>query len=389
MRVLFYVDTGGATGGPGMHSVRMWRGLREATGASGARDALVGPLVVPSEEERIIFAEQLGAENVRVLGVSALVDADADPVELQTDFFARLCALARREECDHIHMLWGFLHPAQIDAVPVRDRIPVTVTLCDATAKGEDADIDAMFFGSDRWERYLREVLRAPVGYLSISDKTRKDALAKGVPEGDIETVHLWVDPALASLASATSAASATATDDYVAFVGGLAEYKGTGHLLDFALLYPEYRVKIAGYPASDFPIDWARYPSVEYLGYLPYADVIRLVQRARALLYLSYSEGFGLPMIEAQTLGVPLIVNPRNVMVRELLPRGSYVSAGNVASPTSIKAAIDVATRDRAELVARGRENAARYDETRQLAKMLSAMTATGARLRSAGWAT
>src|SRR5690606_30728253 len=113
-----------------------------------------------------IFAAQIGEENVRELEEGpALVDASADPVEVRASFYADLCALARRERCDHIHLLWGFLHPAQIEAVPRADRIPVTITLCDATAKGESEDVDAMFFGSDRWERYLRDALQVPAGY--------------------------------------------------------------------------------------------------------------------------------------------------------------------------------------------------------------------------------
>ncbi len=376
MRVLFFVDSGGATGGPGMHSVRIWRALSER------HPELAGPLVVPGTEEELrIFGAALGPENVRALGTAALVDASADPVVTTRDFYARLVALARREGCDHIHVLWGFVHPDQLAAVPVGDRLPVTLTLCDATAKGEDDDIDAMFFGSDRWERYLRETLRAPVHYLAISEKTRRDALDKGVEPSHVETVHLWLDPALRD-------ARLRPNGGYVAFVGGLAEYKGIGHVLDFALAYPDYRVKVAGYASDDFPIDWARYPSIEHLGYLPsYAEVVRVIAEADALLYLSYSEGFGLPMIEAQLLGVPLVVNPRNVMVRELLARGSYVSAGNVGSPSSLKAAIDVVRRDRAPLVLAGLENAARFDEGPQLEALLRAVERGHARLVADGW--
>ncbi|MBX3191504.1 MAG: glycosyltransferase [Labilithrix sp.] len=375
-RVLFYVDSGGATGGPGMHSVRIWRALKEK------QPELVGPLVVPgTRDELSIFGAQIGEENLRPLGVAALVDDAADPVVVEERFYARLCELARREGCDHVHVLWGFVHPAQIDRVAPRHRLPVTITLCDASARGEESDVDAMFFGSDRWERYLRETLRAPLGYLAISDKTHSDALAQGVHPAHVETVHLWVDPKLAELRGAN-------VGDYVAYVGGLAEYKGIGHVLDFAVAYPEYPIKVAGYPTLDFPIDWKRYPSVEHLGYVPYADLVRMMSRARALLYLSYSEGFGLPMIEAQVLGVPLVVNPRNAMVRELLARGSYVSAGNVASPTSIKAAIDVATRDRAELVSRGVENAARFDEAQKLVELERAMRKHHTRLVEGGFA-
>ena len=284
-----------------------------------------------------------GPTTCRTLGTAAVVDPAADPVVVSDDFFERLCVAGAGAKVATTSICFGaFCTRAKLHASPHK-RLPVTITLCDATDKREAADLYAMFFQSDRWERHLREVLTVPVGYQAISERTRLDALSMGVPQEAIQTVHLWVDPKLGEL---RERARGGGHEDYVAFVGGLAEYKGTGHLLDFALAYPDYPIRITGYTASDFPIEWARYPSIQYLGYLPYRDAMRLVARARALLYLSYSEGFGLPMIEAQALGVPLIVNPRNVMVRELLAKGSYVSAGDVGSPTSIKVAIDVATR-------------------------------------------
>jgi hypothetical protein len=82
MRVLFYVDTGGATGGPGMHSVRIWKAL------AARRPDLVGPLVIGKDEgERRNFASQIGDENVRELEPgAALIDAGADPVEVRASF---------------------------------------------------------------------------------------------------------------------------------------------------------------------------------------------------------------------------------------------------------------------------------------------------------------
>jgi glycosyltransferase involved in cell wall biosynthesis len=363
VKVLFYVDTGGSTGGPGMHSVLIYRAFRrlhpEATGPFAfAADA--------KDEE--IFARALGRDALAPLASRTLDDPSADPVAPRADFYAQLCALARAHGCDHIHVLWGFLHPAQISAVPENKRITLSVTLCDATGRGEDEDIDAMYFGSERWERYLREALSVRCGYLAISEKTRRDALRKEVPESVIETVHLWVSSELSRHRSAE-------VEDHVLYVGAIADYKGVSHILDLALLYPEQRIVMCGYPASDFPVDFARYPSIEFVGYVPYAEVIERMARARALLYLSYSEGFGLPMIEAQTVGTPLIVNPRNAMVAELLPRGSYVSATNVASPSAIKVAIDVARRDRAELREAGFANAARFAEEPQVERMFAAM--------------
>src|SRR5262249_41223909 len=149
---------------------------------------------------------------------------------------------------------------------------------------------------------------------------------------------------------------------DHVFYAGGIAGYKGVTHVLDFALLYPEYRVEMCGYTYDDYPVDFARYPSVNYRGYVTYRAAMELMSAARAVFFLSYSEGFGLPMIEAQELGAPLIVNPKNPMVRELLAPGSYVSAQNVNSPTALKVAVDRAARGRAGLRAAGFANAARF---------------------------
>lgn len=375
MKVLFYVDTGGSTGGPGMHTVLVYRAFRARFPSA------TGPFAyAESAEDHAIFARQLGEELVVPLGSRSLEDGAASTVVPKPGFYRALCDLARAHGCDHVHVLWGFVHPSQVAEVPEAERLPLTVTLCDATGRGEDDDIDAMYFGSERWESYLREALTTRAGYLAISEKTRRDAIAKGVPEAHVETVYLWIDRALAVHRVKTPG-------DYLLFVGGLADYKGISHVLDFALLYPEYPIKVAGYPFDDFPIDFARYPSIEHLGYLErYEDVVKLIAGARALLYLSYSEGFGLPMLEAQLLGAPLVVNPKNRMVKELLPRGSYVSAGNLASPSNLKAAIDVATRDRHDLVARGLENAARFDEHTLVEATMRVMSEAHGRQKTSG---
>jgi glycosyltransferase involved in cell wall biosynthesis len=377
VKVLFYVDTGGSTGGPGMHSPLVYRAFRARFPGE------TGPFAfAASEEDRAIFARQLGDDAVVPLDAKTLRDGGADPVETEPDFYAKLCALARAHGCDHVHVLWGFVTPSQVERVPPSERLPVTVTLCDATGRGEDDEIDQMYFGSERWERYLRDALRLRAGYFAISEKTRRDALAKGVSAEHVETHLLWVAPWLRELRTEES-------EGYLLYVGGIAEYKGISHVLDFALLYPEHEIRVAGYPFDDFPIDWARYPSIRHLGYLPsYRDVAVQMSRAKALLYLSYSEGFGLPMIEAQTLGTPLLVNSRNRMVQELLPRGSYVAVGNVSSPSAIQAAVTVAARDRAELRRAGFANAERFDEARQIGALRDAMARENARQRKEGLA-
>lgn len=53
-------------------------------------------------------------------------------------------------------------------------------------------------------------------------------------------------------------------------------------------------------------------YPRVRRLDYLPRPDLLGLIRRARALLFPTLAEGFGLPIAEAMTLGCPVLTSAR-----------------------------------------------------------------------------
>ena len=61
-------------------------------------------------------------------------------------------------------------------------------------------------------------------------------------------------------------------------------------------------------------------------------------------------------------------------------------MSAGNVSSPTSIKIAVDVATRDREQMRRAGFANAARFGEEKQLGLMYEALLEAHGRQRVEG---
>lgn len=54
---------------------------------------------------------------------------------------------------------------------------------------------------------------------------------------------------------------------------------------------------------------------SIQFTGYLEDAEVTKVIGSADALLYLSLFEGFGVPMIEAMKMKVPLVYSDRGVM--------------------------------------------------------------------------
>lgn len=61
---------------------------------------------------------------------------------------------------------------------------------------------------------------------------------------------------------------------------------------------------------------DLRTFPGVIRLPWMPRANLIGMMRRARALLFPSLAEGFGLPVAEAMTLGCPVLTSNRGATV-------------------------------------------------------------------------
>lgn len=90
---------------------------------------------------------------------------------------------------------------------------------------------------------------------------------------------------------------------------------------------------------------DWdelARIPGVSLHGYLPEDDLRGLIDRADALICTSHEEGLGLPLLEAQYAGLPVIA-PDDAVFREVLGiSGIFIASGDPrASAAAIAGAL------------------------------------------------
>jgi glycosyltransferase involved in cell wall biosynthesis len=118
--------------------------------------------------------------------------------------------------------------------------------------------------------------------------------------------------------------------DGYILFLGTLEPRKNIGFLLDvFERLIasgprpngalPRLRMAGGASPEAREWIDRLSRPPlaahVEYLGYTPHDDRERLYAGARALVFPSLDEGFGLPALEAMSAGVPVIASNRGAL--------------------------------------------------------------------------
>ena len=145
-----------------------------------------------------------------------------------------------------------------------------------------------------------------------------------------------------------------TPTDGYVLFVGTLEPRKNVGALLDAyeGLLrgsaeagrhFP--RLVLAGKATEQsWPwLDRLRRPpldgAVRHIGYVEPSARRKLYEGARLLVQPSFEEGFGLPVLEAMTIGVPVVAANRGALPEVLGDAGPLVEPD---SPEQIAAGIE-----------------------------------------------
>ena len=157
----------------------------------------------------------------------------------------------------------------------------------------------------------------------------------------------------------------------YVLFVGTLEPRKNVGVLLDaFERLAMRTRVELVmagkSTPAAASWLERTRKPPlagrVRHLGYIDAAQRRGLYEGASVLVLPSFDEGFGLPVLEAMTLGVPVVVSNRGSLPEVVGDAGAMVEPDD---PQVLADAIERVLRDdayAAACVSKGRARSREY---------------------------
>lgn len=103
----------------------------------------------------------------------------------------------------------------------------------------------------------------------------------------------------------------------------------------------------------------------VQHRGYIPDADRASLYAGATALILPSFFEGFGLPVLEAMTVGVPVIASDRGALPEVLGDAGLLVSPDNPEELAAAMHRVSTDTRLGATLGARGARRSLIFDWT------------------------
>jgi len=93
----------------------------------------------------------------------------------------------------------------------------------------------------------------------------------------------------------------------------------------------------------------------IKWLGYLPRTTLTRLIAGARAVLFPSLYEGFGLPVLEAMELGTPVITSNISSLLEVGGEAPQYVNPYDVQSILTTIRTVDADADLRADMTSKG----------------------------------
>jgi glycosyltransferase involved in cell wall biosynthesis len=234
---------------------------------------------------------------------------------------ATLIETARARGLDVYHSPW-------IDGAPLRPGgVPIVVTLHDLVPLKRRQD-------------YLRTGLRFHLRYLAVQRATRVIVPTHAVA-GDVMRLLRLPEDRLHVIGEAAAPVMYPRSDDevaalrerlalperYLLWVGGLEHPDPRKRVGQLALTPRTLPLVLAG-PVGD----WAReLPDVQLTGPLSDDDLATLYTGARALVFPSDDEGFGLPPVEALACGTPVVASDAAAMRETLGDRATLIDPADL----------------------------------------------------------
>jgi len=191
-----------------------------------------------------------------------------------------------------------------------------------------------------RW--LLRRAVRAAAAVVTISETVKGDLVREfGLPPGKIRVIYPWVKE---TFFRPPPVGGSPVPGDYLLYLGLRIAHKNVEGLLRAFLLlvdeFPRLKLVVAGsrYASPDMVDRWREDPRLKdrvvEIPEPPDDDIVRLFSGAKAFVFPSFAEGFGLPPLEAMASGVPVVCSDIPVF-REVY--GDAVCYVDPASPESI----------------------------------------------------
>lgn len=228
-------------------------------------------------------------------------------------------------------------YPAVYSWFPLRPGVPVVVTLHDAIAEHFPEMIFPGRKGRMMWNLKMRLARWQATRIMTVSQAAKQEIVEHlGIRSSHIDVVSEAAEPRFHYIAdadvraAARSRANLPAQGRFIIYVGGLAPHKNIlGLVRGFAgalALKPngdgldDLHLALVGDPKGDgFHSNYEQICAmtdadpllrgrVHFTGYVSDDDLVALYSDALAATMPSFSEGFGLPAIEAMACGIPVL---------------------------------------------------------------------------------
>lgn len=207
-------------------------------------------------------------------------------------------------------------------------------------------------------------LLRRVAGFFTVSQSAKVEIIHRlNIPDNKIVVTY--------NGSSLPITTSPDVVEDYYLYVGGLEERKNVGVMLDgFRQFSRQSKAqaklkivgKLAGAPTQVINQIMGSPELFSIIESTTDNELAGLYQNARALIFPSLEEGFGLPLVEALGLGCPAVVSEIPVFREIAQDAALYFSPTSASDLSSCleRLAIDTSLRD--QLIHRGRQLAARF---------------------------
>ena len=270
---------------------------------------------------------------------AAVADSSRSPVDM-----LRLSRAVYRAPLDLMFF------PAVYSWFPVPQSVPTMLTVMDAIAEHYPQMIFPNWRSRLFWKLKMRGALLNCQRVLTISQAAKQEI-----------SEYIGVDPAIIDVCSCAPNPDFVGTDDIeritgarrraglpmgapiIVYVGGMAPHKNLHGLLDgFEMAQKSgevdraHLVLVGDFGGGGFHSNYdvlarrvqgsdALRDRVHFTGYLTDEDLVALYSSARAAAMPSFSEGFGLPAIEAMACGAPVLSSDRGSLPEVVGEAGLY----------------------------------------------------------------
>jgi len=182
-------------------------------------------------------------------------------------------------------------------------------------------------------KRHLAKAKRKAAAVIAVSQSTKTDLVSLGFNARNIKVIYEAADSLFKPVENKSVLSKYQLTKSYILSVGTLEPRKNIARLIEAFTALKEKSLELAivgkfGWGEKTKPV-----PGIKLLGFVPDEDLAGLYSNAKAFVYPSLYEGFGLPVVEALSCGCPVVTSLNSSLPEVAGKAAIYVDPKSVLS--------------------------------------------------------